>query len=263
MVKLESGDIGERSRFPALHRALVALVLVLVTLAYLLWQQGAEFGEPEVVVAQTEVVESLVLPDVQDVPDIEPILEDTETFELIAADSTALEVPSALSTEAQPVLQAPPRAIERTPEPAVVVTPRPPAPVEEVAPVPEIVQEPDPVTEVEVAVAATPQPDTTSRSRDGGWLIRQPEDSFTIQLVTLSSAERADAYLAQQIEAEQFASYRLQRDGRVLHVVVYGIFGSRLEAQAAAERLPGTVGDVRPWVRPMAQVHGAIRTALQ
>ena len=98
--------------------------------------------------------------------------------------------------------------------------------------------------------------------QDGGWLLQQPEAAFTIQLVTFSSAERAEVYLAGQREPGRFARYRYQRNGRVLHVVVFGIFDSRAEALAAADQLPAAVGDVRPWVRPINQLKETIRTAL-
>ena len=40
LVKLESGDLtAERSRFPAIHRALLVLLLIVISLAYLIWQQ--------------------------------------------------------------------------------------------------------------------------------------------------------------------------------------------------------------------------------
>jgi septal ring-binding cell division protein DamX len=98
--------------------------------------------------------------------------------------------------------------------------------------------------------------------QDGGWLLQQPDAAFTIQLVTFSSAERAEAYLVGQREPARFARYRYQRNGRVLHVVVFGIFDSRAEALAAADQLPAAVGDVRPWVRPINQLKETIRTAL-
>lgn len=221
MVKLESGDIGERSRFPALHRALLALLLVLLAFAYLLWQQGSEIGEAGVMIAASDEMEATAAQPV--VPIIEPLLEDIQTSQPMTAESSALESLSPGNAQEETAAQ-----------PKVVVVP--------------------------VVLA---QPDTSNPLRDGSWLMRQPEGTFTIQLLILSSAERADAYVARQTESEQFAIYRLQRDGRVLHVVVFGIFGSRTEARAAVEHLPATVGDVRAWVRPMNQVHGAIRTGLQ
>jgi len=262
LVKLESGDFGDRSRFPALHRALVVLVAVLMALAYLLWQQDVEVdgAGPDLAAAPAgQVVEPMPVPERHTrvpVPSIEPVLEDTTIPEPMAAQS---------DLDHEQADQPDDRADDSGGSTAAAVEPQFQVAVAEQPP-------PQEAAAVEVAApAAQPAESAVSRAaandsgraRDGSWLMRQPEDTYTIQLVTLSSAERTRAYLAKQTEAEQFASYRLQRDGRVLYVVVFGVYGSRAEAQAAADRLPGTVGDVRPWVRPMEQVHAAIRTALQ
>jgi DamX protein len=101
------------------------------------------------------------------------------------------------------------------------------------------------------------------RARDAAWILAQAPESFTLQLVSLSSAERVQAYLADQTDRGDFATYRLQRDGRILHVVIYGQYATRAEAEAAARTLPASVGSVQPWIRPFADVQAAVRTALQ
>jgi DamX protein len=106
-------------------------------------------------------------------------------------------------------------------------------------------------------VVAAPE---TGEYRGSKWLLAQPADKFTLQLVTVSSAERARVFVAAQPDPDDFAVYQLRRDGRVLHVVVYGLFNTRSEADAAARRLPASVGQVKPWIRSIEQVHGAIAT---
>ena len=91
----------------------------------------------------------------------------------------------------------------------------------------------------------------------------QPPGHFTLQLVSLSSAERAQAYIAAQPDPGAFATYRLMRNGQLFHVVVHGSYATRAEAEQAAARLPGTVGNVQPWIRQFAQVQESVRTALQ
>ncbi|MCB1684263.1 MAG: SPOR domain-containing protein, partial [Pseudomonadales bacterium] len=65
---------------------------------------------------------------------------------------------------------------------------------------------------------------------------------------------------AEQAEPQRFATYQLARDGRTLHVVVYGVFDSKAEAERAARALTGSAAKVKPWIRTLAQVHTAIRT---
>ena len=91
------------------------------------------------------------------------------------------------------------------------------------------------------------------------WLLRQNPDYYTLQLLTLSALDRAEAFVARQREPEEFVIYQLQRDGRVLHVVLYGVFSTREAAQVAADELPPEVGDVRPWIRQIGQVQSAAR----
>jgi DamX protein len=244
MVKLESGDIGERPRFPTLHKALLVLLLVLVSLAYVLWQQGSEFDVIEIDVVATEAAVPTTPP--IPLPAIEPVREDTGTPMPITVAPVADEVLS-------PVAEA-----EESADPPIM------AAAEE--PVPEPAQEPEvvvaPVVLAVVEPVARPETIGSIAQQDGRWLLQQPDSAFTIQLVTYSSAERAKAYLEGQREPARFARYRFLRNGRNLHVVVFGIFASRAEALAAVDQLPGAVGDVRPWVRPINQVKESIRSSL-
>jgi hypothetical protein len=111
-----------------------------------------------------------------------------------------------------------------------------------------------------VAAASTA---ATSGGRGAEWILAQPGARYTLQLVSLSSAERARGYLADQADAGAFATYRLMRNGQLFHVVVYGSFATRGEATAAAGRLPRSVGNVQPWVRTFAQIQQSVRTTPQ
>lgn len=102
-----------------------------------------------------------------------------------------------------------------------------------------------------------------SGGRGADWILAQPGARYTLQLVSLSSAERARGYLADQADAGAFATYRLMRNGQLFHVVVYGSFATRGEATAAAGRLPRSVGNVQPWVRTFAQIQQSVRTTPQ
>jgi DamX protein len=97
--------------------------------------------------------------------------------------------------------------------------------------------------------------------RDSRWLLAQDPNSFTLQLVTVSALERAEAFVLKQTTPQDFAIYQLDREGRTLHVVVYGLFPTREAAMAAVDRLPPGVGDIRPWVRPLSQVQSAATIA--
>ena len=77
---------------------------------------------------------------------------------------------------------------------------------------------------------------------DQNWLLEQSPDAYTVQLVTLSSVDRAERFLSAQDEPERFATYRLRREDRTLFVVVYGLFDDKSQADKDALVLPSTKG---------------------
>jgi len=113
------------------------------------------------------------------------------------------------------------------------------------------------------APAGRPAATSASGGRGADWILAQPGARFTLQLVSLSSAERARSYVSDQPAANAFATYRLMRNGQLFHVVVYGSFATRAEATTAAGRLPRSVGNVQPWVRTFAQVQQSVRATPQ
>ncbi|MEM7220305.1 MAG: SPOR domain-containing protein [Pseudomonadota bacterium] len=98
-------------------------------------------------------------------------------------------------------------------------------------------------------------------ARNAAWLLDQSSGAYTIQLIGFGQAARARDYLQRQTQPEQFASFVTRSGSNLVHVVTYGSFGTREEAARAAASLPSSVGDVKPWIRPMGSVHDAIRKA--
>jgi len=341
LVKLETGDIGKSgSVFPAVHRALLVLLLVVAGLVYLLWLQSESADEQNRVVVEESVA-----------------LEPTDTDVALLEPETPVEPP--VESRAEPTAEKPPFGMAGDPRqsPGSTIASQPadgipfgqepeiPTPAEGAAaqseeitalgqaqvaetsrgtaetpiqqpmelqplkpqPVPEPQVDPtsafaegaqapgeaqtEPVTEtsppVDFAASATDKDDpapagvpiSVTRSPaddpsvDGSsadllpadaqgadWLLEQPGERFTLQLVTVSSAERAREFIDKQNSPQQFATYELARDGKRLHVVVFGVFESRADAEAASRALPAGVGNVQPWIRTLEQVHGAIYT---
>ncbi len=263
LARIQSaGDGPPGRRFPALHKALVAVLVVALALAYLVWQPEAP-SEPE----QLTRAEPLALPPQSADPDpaaatppaatasaeIAPEPADTAAASLgesvkplvpAAADPTVAGAAAAVPAAADAVSPLPAGGEAEPAQPAEAQ----PAPAEEAAS-----SEPPAVTPPEPRQSAP-------RVRDSDWIMAQPASAWTLQLASFSTAERADAFLARQSSPERFARYRLRRNGRVLHVVVFGNFESRAAAEQAATRLPASVGRVDPWVRTFAQVQEAVGT---
>lgn len=290
LVKLETGgnDVNN-AKFPGLHRAILFLVVAVLGLTYLLWRQNEEAAEQAelaalagAAVATTSIPGSEGLPETAGEYPAEGLVTQAESLPLgeepFGVDEPAAVAPpataegasgSAATVAAQGsaamVAAQGGGAIAAAADLQPTAEPNPPAQAEPVVSAPSPTPSPTPPAEPE------PEPDLrgaadagpASRGRDAAWLLRQPVDAFTLQLLTVSSQERAVAFVNAQQYPEQFAVYRLRRDGRALFVVVYGLFDSRDEAQAIAVNLPESISKIRPWARPLAQIQDAIRTTAQ
>jgi type II secretory pathway predicted ATPase ExeA len=254
LAKVQTGAAEHQRRLlPAAHRALLAVLVVALAFAYLVWQPAEDReGGDQVAIERLVVPPSRQAPVAEDDPAVateptrppEPLTEQPAS-EDSAADMARIEQREPPVREPEP---APPDAAEQATE-----APAAQAPI---------------ATDLELDVAEStttpePTPDPDAGPREAPWIMRQPASAYTLQLVTFSSAERANAYLASQSDPEPFARYRLQQAGRILHVVIYGTFDGRQAAEQAATRLPASVGSVQPWVRTFGQVQDAARTALQ
>jgi DamX protein len=291
LEKLESGEPdGERRGFPRFHAGMLALLATVVVLLYVLVADDPAVEEEPVPEPQTErlaaaggqadAAPAVAGSDTDTVTDT-----DTETpasvgqqvaqVEPVAA-GEAEEAPEGSVAASEPLQDTAPVAGSLTTsdasggaeraqstvgvttgeaDPSVAVSPAPePSPAQEVAQQ----RQPAPAQE-----AATPSPQTPSVAsgipRDVVWLLDQNPAAFTLQLVTLSSRERAEAFVARQIQPDQFVIYSLERDGRALHVVLYGLFPDRAAAQAVADNLPTALGDIQPWIRQHGPIQDAAR----
>ncbi len=295
-ARIQSAGSGSGGyRFPPLHRAVLAVLVVALAFLYLIWQpepdpvETARGPGPEAgAAAGTETPRAATAP-----PPASTAASPTPAPETSSERSPEGAADPAPGT--QPVGTGPGRpesgpeaevvpaggsgeaeeATDSDPPPDPVAT-APASPVAPPAPAQAPVAESRAAGSATTAASATPAgtpgpgPEVTPESQadaDGpqnaNWIMRQPAASYTLQLVSFSTEERADEYLSEQDHAERFARYRLQRDGRILHVVIYGSFADRAAAQEAAADMPDSVGSVQPWIRTFSQIQAGVRTALQ
>lgn len=93
------------------------------------------------------------------------------------------------------------------------------------------------------------------------WLLQQDGGHYTIQLVTLGSREGMIQYLRGHAAPERFALYTRNAGNQTMYVATFGSYASRAQAEAASRALPASVGQVKPWIRPMREVQQTIRAA--
>jgi DamX protein len=277
LVKLETGEASvARATFPRLHGALLALLVALVALLYVLFERAPP--DLETVALDVPAIAAEGTPGDEAAPDLQTPTRAQERTQEAAAALDASATAGAEPTAAAPEEDAPaarPSGQAAMPEETAAVTAEPEPPSGDVSAV-EVGEddtadaagpEADAAEPAQAVVAPAPpapaaEPAAVGRSaRDTAWLLEQNPDYFTLQLVTLSALDRAEAFVAKQQDPAEFVIYQLPREGRVLHVVLYGLFSSREAAEAAADHLPPEIGQVQPWIRPVAQVQSAARLA--
>ncbi len=263
LARLQSGDLTMKNTgFPMAHRALLALLVLLVLVAYLTWRPDQEAEGP---LLADEVVT------VESSKESERLDQMSDPLAISGQHASLVEDPQPEKHEAgalQPAADSVTEPIEAEPSPseppAVAVSPEASAQEEAEALAAEAPAAPrqDPEAVARESALAS-QAAAAEGPRDSAWILAQPPDRFTLQLLSSSSFERASAYVEQRSRPQDFALYRLQRNGELLHVVIYGNFGTRGEAERAAATPEATAGGVKPWIRPFEQVQGAVRTVAQ
>ena len=101
---------------------------------------------------------------------------------------------------------------------------------------------------------------------DAQWLIRQSNQAFTLQLVTLSSRQQVERFAAEEPGLKDYpiAHYRYQKQGRLLYVMTLGVFADAFSAQQVKESLQlKLVAPKDAWIRPLDEIQAQIRTTLQ
>jgi septal ring-binding cell division protein DamX len=224
--------------FPIRHLVLIGMLVALLLVIWLAGQLLGRSGETRPVREAVEVISTPPLAAPEAIP------------------APTATIGSPVDEPAAPV--AADRELQRP-----MARPRPePAPAETA----DAGSRPAPAAPAPERPATTPVPaplESPERARTADWIMMQPAEHFTLQLVSLSSAERAQAYIAEQPDPSNFATYRVLRNGQLFHVVIYGSYPTRAIAEQAAARLPRSVGAVQPWIRSFAQVQESVRTALQ
>ena len=98
------------------------------------------------------------------------------------------------------------------------------------------------------------------------WLMRQSEQALSLQLVTLSSKQQIERFVAEEPALKDYpvAYYRYQKEGQLLYVVTLGVFADAASAQQVKESLQlGRVAPEEAWIRPLDEIQAQIRTTLQ
>ncbi len=257
VARLESGENKEQRRFPITHRLLIALLVVVVGLAYLVFSDSDARREK----ARKEVAEvtEIALPGTT--PQQEERRSDGSGQEQVAQDQQPASDPVEAMQDQESDLdhlaetardEAPAEEIEQAIEPEVEEAV--PEPVQEVA---ETVRDPEPVPVADSRPSASEESANTGGVRTADWLLAQPSSYYTLQLVSVSSEARVHAFVDKQRRPQDFAWYALRRNESTLYVITYGLYETVDQARDAAKQMPAEVGNLEPWVRQLKYVQEA------
>lgn len=127
---------------------------------------------------------------------------------------------------------------------------------------------PVPAAKADQPATATPTPaqtppanDTPSPHRED-WLLTQPGDRFTLQLLGSRSESSLQSFIARhKLDVDEAAYYRGLHQGTAWYVLIYGSYPDKASALAARDKLPAPIRSGKPWPRSLESVQTAIRDA--
>ena len=98
------------------------------------------------------------------------------------------------------------------------------------------------------------------------WLVRQPDEAYTLQLLTVSSPAQLQKFVDGEpgLAKYSLAAFRYKSNNKLLYVLTAGSFASP-EAAFLAQDSIALIGLTKnaTWVRSMAEVKRSIRTTMQ
>lgn len=179
-----------------------------------------------------------------------------------AESPTGIRHPDDLAAAALPA-GSPEAASRAEPEPVISGAPAPQSTRVYPPPATQSRIEPETIPEVEQSVAAAmpepaaeapgipvyPPPEGDSSPRREQWVMSQNPENYTLQIGSVTSEKDMQKFLRQTGVEQRTAYIQVEIDGVTRYNALYGVYASYEEAQQAAEGLPPTLRQVKPWVR--------------
>lgn len=151
---------------------------------------------------------------------------------------------------AEPVIESVPvkdtESSGETSIPAIAEATPAPAPVVPAAPAARIV---DTSSDTETASASAPRLSGFEQK-----LMNYSASSFTIQVLGSHSEANVQKFVAGESIADTHGYYETRHLDKPWFVVVAGNYNDRASANAAISRMPKSVQDSKPWIRPLSEV---------
>ncbi|MBT8447736.1 MAG: SPOR domain-containing protein, partial [Gammaproteobacteria bacterium] len=89
--------------------------------------------------------------------------------------------------------------------------------------------------------------------RDVAWLLKQPGDSYSLQLFGARNRAAAAKFVATHRHADLWL-LTARHQGAPWYVVLYGLYPDRDSARRAIAGLPAGLRQSEPWARPVSSL---------
>jgi septal ring-binding cell division protein DamX len=99
------------------------------------------------------------------------------------------------------------------------------------------------------------EPAPAAQYRDSAWVMDQPADVYTIQLLSGTSRDDALSFMNTHDMELEVALFDFARGGVQWYAVLYGVFPTLSKARAALQELSPELLAREPWIRAMESIH--------
>ncbi len=170
-----------------------------------------------------------------------------------ASDPATFTVTAVPAPKPAPAKSEPPAA---PPQP-----PTRPAPQPQHRPAPESAPaaKPAPKTETAPTPSATGRGSVPSGLWDRRWLLQQPKDHVTLQLLSTRQKANVERFVKRHGLDGMAVAFETRRNGQTWYSVVVGSYPDRTQAQKAFRQLPQSVQKLQPWIRRFDGIQQALK----
>ena len=98
-----------------------------------------------------------------------------------------------------------------------------------------------------------------AKARSADWLLKQPADKWSLQILAGHEAETLLNYIHQHQLGDKVAYFRSRLDNKDWHVILYGQYKSKEQAKSVIPYLPAYIQQNNPWPKDMKSVQNSIK----
>lgn len=112
------------------------------------------------------------------------------------------------------------------------------------------------------AAAATPADEAPAGLWDTAWIQRRPPEHFTLQILASHSKRNIEAFVQQHGLGGKAVAFASQRNGAAFYALIIGDYPDRQHAERAIARLPASLRQLKPALKPWIRSFASIQQSL-